>query len=384
MTGKWSLGRSALEPEPPRQPLIAWVGSNARFDTHYRNVVQAAGDDPRTGSLALPLVPFRADGLERYLRLLPVSVREMGGTLPLYRRRDVDVVWSQRGTSILLWLLTVRAWRRTPVVYSIDATLKQLSDFGPLYGYYGGRTQARLAARNRVERLLMRRMTLIIPWTEWAARSVREDYGIPAERIRVLPPGVDIHFWRPPPAPVSGKRLPRGVFVGGDFARKGGDLLLDVFRRRFRGRLELDLVTRAPLGEEPGVRVHAGLAGKDPRLLRLYQEADFLVLPTRADCFSMAGLEALACGLPVVLGRTGGAAEVLEDAVEGLYVEPGDGPGLAAALDQMVSDPSLRERMGQAARSLAERRYDARRNTERLTGLLLDLTAQTPGGAGAV
>lgn len=381
-------GRPAVEVEGARKPLVAWVGATwSGIETQFRNAVHAASDDPRIANLTVALEPYRDDGLERYLGFVPAStratLRQIGGTLPLYRRADVDVVWSQLTLPMLPWLLTAGAWRRTPVVYSIDATLKQVHDFGPLYDYWGGRTRARFAARNRIERLLLRRMTLITPWSEWAARSMRDDYGIPPERIRVLPPGIDLTFWRPSGVPVPGKRLPRAIFVGGDFERKGGDLLLDVFRHRFRGRLELELVTRGDVPDEPGVRVHTGLTANDPRLLALYQTADLLVLPTRADCFSMAGMEALACGLPVILGRTGGAAEVLEDTVQGYYVEPGDEEGLAAALERLVVDASLRRRMSAAGRALAERRYDARRNTGRLTGWLWELAESRSGLAGS-
>lgn len=371
-------GCSAIDSERARKPLVVWVGATwSGIETQFRNLVDAAAADPRLGSLVLALEPYRDDRLDRALRFLPTStratVRQVGGTLPLYRRSDVDAVWSQLTLPILPWLLTVGAWRRTPVVYSIDATLKQLNDFGPLYDHWGGRTRARFAVRNGLERLLLRRMTLLTPWSEWAARSMRDDYGISPERIRVLPPGIDLGFWRPSSRPAPGKRLPRAIFVGGDFERKGGDLLLEVFRGRFRGRLELDLVTRGDVRDEPGVRVYRGLAPNDPRLLALYQSADLLVLPTRADCFSMAGMEALACGLPVVLGRTGGAAEVLEDTVQGYYVDPGDGDTLAAALETLISHASLRKGMGLAGRALAERRYDARRNTARLTGWLQEL-----------
>lgn len=379
---------SALGTGRARKPVVAWVGATwSGIESQYRNSVQAACGDPRVEALALPLRPYRHDALERYLPFLPAStratVREAGDTLALYRRRDVDVVWTQLTLPILPWLLTVRAWRRTPVVYSIDATLKQLNDFGPLYEYWGGRTRARFQVRNRVEGLLLRRMTLITPWSEWAARSMRDDYQVPAERIRVLPPGIDLDLWRPARAAAPEGRMPRAIFVGGDFERKGGDLLLEVYRRRFQGRLELDLVTRGDVREEPGVRVHTGLGPNDPRLRALYRRADLMVLPTRADCFSMAGMEALASGLPVILGRTGGAAEVLEDGVQGYYVEPGDGRALNTALDRLVSHPPLRTRMGEAGRCLAERRYDARRNTGRLIGWLQELAgARTRRTAG--
>lgn len=373
---------TSLHVTPAREsltaPLVAWVGnSQVGSATVFRNLIEPAAMDSRIRTLSWRLEVQRDDTFQRRVKVLPerisLRLRWLGETLPLFQRRDVEVLWTQYLTPLAPWLLTDRVWRRTPVVYSIDATLKQMHDFGPHYNYFGGRSPARYAARNRLERLLLQRMTLITPRSEWAARSMREDYGIPAERIRVVPPGVDLDFLRPSPTPPPGGRLPRAVFVGGDFERKGGDLLLDVFRHRFRGRLELDLVTRANIPEEPGVRLHSGLNANDPALLAVYQRADFMVLPTRAECFGVAAVEALACGLPVILGRVGGTPEVLEDGVQGYYVEPGDGEALGAALERLISQPSLRERMGKASRSLAERRYDRRHITSRLVGWLREL-----------
>ena len=70
----------------------------------------------------------------------------------------------------------------------------------------------------------------------------------------------------------AGNELPRILFVGGDFVRKGGDSLLKVFRERLRHKAELVLVTRAHVAEEPGVRVYpyarAQLAGPARALSR--------------------------------------------------------------------------------------------------------------------
>ncbi|MBO0731606.1 MAG: glycosyltransferase, partial [Acidimicrobiaceae bacterium] len=96
----------------------------------------------------------------------------------------------------------------------------------------------------------------------------------------------------------------------------------------------------------------------------------------------VSAVEGLACGLPVILGRTGATSEVLEEGVQGYYVEPGDGEALAAALEGMISRLSLRRQMGEAGRSLAERRYDARSITTRLIGWMLELADRPPGGDG--
>src|SRR5262249_37290531 len=154
--------------------------------------------------------------------------------------------------------------------------------------------------------------------------------------------------------------LPRLLFVGGHFARKGGRLLLDVFRERLRGRCELDLVTRDDVPEEPGVRVHRGLQAGTPELLALYAGADVFVLPTRGDCFSIASIEAMATGLPVVVSAVGGIPEIVEEGESGHLIAPDDASGLIAALESLLSEPGRRAAFGRRGRQLAETRFDAR------------------------
>ena len=121
-------------------------------------------------------------------------------------------------------------------------------------------------------------------------QSLEEDTGIPRERIEVIHPGVDLELWevqplalvRAPDAPV------RLLFVGGDFDRKGGNLVLDVYRDVLQGRATLDIVTRNPIDDlPPGVQVFNGLGPNDPTLRRLYADSDIFVLPTRADMSSL-------------------------------------------------------------------------------------------------
>ena len=111
-------------------------------------------------------------------------------------------------------------------------------------------------------------------------------------------------------------------------------------------------------------------------LLRLYQEADVFVLPTGADCFSIASIEAMATGLPVVTTRVGGIEDIVENERTGYLVPAGDGAALGAALDRLVDDPARRVEMGRRSRARAVAGFDARRSAERLIEL-----AQTVLGA---
>jgi glycosyltransferase involved in cell wall biosynthesis len=371
-TRQGRLPAVATRTSTPRR--IGLVGvAIAGVETQYRNLLHAVEHSGAVQPLAVTVEPYRSDAMERLLPFLPPSVRgtlrSVRGTAPLFFEH-LDGVWTQIDLPLLPWLLTVGALRQVKLVYTADSTPRLLRGFGRHYGYWGGRSRMKARVRDALHAACLRRAALVNPWTEWAARSMREDYGVPPERIRVVPPGVDIEFWRPAERPAE--RLPRAIFVGGDFIRKGGDLLLAVFRERFRRRLQLDLVTRSQVPEEDGVHVHSGIGPNDPRLRRLYQQADFLVIPTRADCFSMAGLEAMSTGLPVVTCRVGGVAELLDDGREGFLVLPDDGRGLAEAIELLVVDPERRARMGAAARELAAARYDAQRNASRLLSLLTE------------
>ena len=344
------------------------------IETAFKNVVAAVGSEDRMEPITLSIRSFRQDWIERLLPFLPLStrgnLRYVVGTRRLYGPRRLDAVWSHLDLPLLPWMLTRNLFAGVPVVLATDSTPRQLRAFAGHYANWGGRSDRKFRVRERLYAACLGRATAVQAWSEWAAGSLRDDYGVPASRIHVLPPGVDTGFWSPRPRQEDAS-LPRILFVGGDFQRKGGDLLLDVFRKRFAGRAELHLVTRhGAVAPERAVHLHGGFAPNDPGLPELYRRCDVLVIPTRADCFSMAGLEAMACGLPVVTCPVGGVAELFSEGREGHFIPPGDGRALAAALDPLLVDGERRQRLGGAARALVLRRYDARVNTRRLLELI--------------
>jgi glycosyltransferase involved in cell wall biosynthesis len=337
-------------------------------------VVAATESEERLEPLTLSIRSYRQDWIERLLPFLPISMRGnlryLVGTGPLYGPRTLDAVWSHLDLPLLPWMLTRNLFAQVPVILATDSTPRQLRAFAGHYENWGGRSDRKFQLRERLYAACLGRAAAVQAWSEWAARSLREDYGVPASRVHVLPPGVDTDFWSPRPRREDAG-LPRILFVGGDFQRKGGDLLLDVFRSRLAGRAELHLVTGSgAAGAEAGVHLHGGFAPNDAGLPELYRRCDILAIPTRADCFSMAGLEAMACGLPVVTCPIGGVAELFTEGREGHFVAPGDGLALGAALDSLLSQAERRRRLGEAARALALRRYDARVNTRRLLELI--------------
>jgi glycosyltransferase involved in cell wall biosynthesis len=154
--------------------------------------------------------------------------------------------------------------------------------------------------------------------------------------------------------------------VGGDFVRKGGDLLLQVFRDGLDGEFELDIVTRDAVetGALRKVRIHRGLCMESPQLMDLYRQADGFVLPTWGDASGIAIMEAMAAGLPVVSTRVGSLEEVVLHGETGLLVDSGAGEELLASLRQLREDGALALKMGMAGRRRAAERFSAERNCQ--------------------
>jgi D-inositol-3-phosphate glycosyltransferase len=206
-------------------------------------------------------------------------------------------------------------------------------------------------------------------------------YGARAERVAVIPCGVDTDLFQP-----------LGQSAARDLLELPGDpLLLYVGRLQPIKGLEtlLEAVARLATDGQPAVQLlvvggdqderdnsHAaalrrrvgalGLGrrvrflGPQPqrRLRLLYAAADLTVMPSYYESFGMVALEAMACGSPVVASRVGGLTTTVRDGVTGHLVPEGDAAALAARLGALLGDPVVRQRLGaQAVRWAQEHRW---------------------------
>ncbi|MBI3091574.1 MAG: glycosyltransferase [Candidatus Tectomicrobia bacterium] len=237
--------------------------------------------------------------------------------------------------------------------------------------------------RDLGERQVMARADRIVAATYAEKAQLSWFYGVPAERVRVIPCGVDTtRFSRAgiaaqPPVRLPGKQ--NLLFVGRIERIKGLEVLL-------RALAELTTRRAAEQGGEVASPVHLVLIGGESqagpgtdsggriaeksRLLRLasclgiahqvsflgpqpqhrlpayYAAADVVVMPSYYESFGLVALEALACGTPVVASKVGGLPHAIEDGATGYLVPPGNVAQLRARLEKLLDDQRLRRCFG--------------------------------------
>jgi len=261
--------------------------------------------------------------------------------------------------------------RQRPYVISTDITPIQYDRMGQHYRHAADRWGPLKAYKHAVNRRVFQGASAVLPWSSWVRQSLIADYAVPVSRIEVVPPGVNLELWQPRgESPATGPL--RVLFVGGDFHRKGGDVLLRAFRAlREAGddraaQVELHVVTRSPATEGDGVVPHYDLKPNTPDLISVYRSCDVFVLPTEAEAFGIVAVEAAATGLPAIVTDVGGLTDVVTDGETGFVIRPGDVQVLVARLRALATDRTLRARLGFAARLRAETRFDARKNAARI------------------
>jgi UDP-glucose:(heptosyl)LPS alpha-1,3-glucosyltransferase len=258
------------------------------------------------------------------------------------------------------------AGRRTP-----DAAGRRTPDAAWRRALRRASPQARAVARIERERYQPGACRFVLPISALVRDQILRRYALAPERVRVLHPAVDTERFTPRLAPEARTVLraelalpaaaPLLVFVGSDFRRKGLPEFLAALQRlpgvhalvlgndrTAHARRQRDLAGALGVAE----RVH--FAGVRPDPERLLAAADCLVFPSRFDAFGNAVLEAMASGLPVVVSRQAGSAELVIPGQTGAVVDaPEDAAALAAAIEPYL-DPALRLAAGARARRVAE------------------------------
>ena len=228
-------------------------------------------------------------------------------------------------------------------------------------------------SRPDVEAELMGSADRIIASSQHEKDAIRRLYQVPADRIKIIPCGVDLSLFKPLDPKEARRRLGLNgekvvLYVGRIEPIKGLDLLVhSAALIEGAGTLKVMVVggDDAQKGDTSHVKELAedlGIGDKmefvgvvDQRLLPLYYNAaDVCVVPSHYESFSLAALEALACGTPVVASRVGGLPAVIQHGRSGYLLSWRCPEPFADSIQMILSSEGLKARMSQAARSRAE------------------------------
>ena len=232
-----------------------------------------------------------------------------------------------------------------------------------------------LRAVSAREETIYRRAATIFTISERLRRSFIEDFGIPPEHVVAIHagPNFDVDTVSENDRSPGRARRPTVLFVGRQFQRKGGDVLLDAFGIVREHVPEARLIIIGPQRLEvqtDGVECWGFLDKNVPtqreRLLDAYRSADVFCLPTRFEPFGIVFLEAMFFGLPCVGTDAWAVPEMITDGETGYTVPVDDVPALADRLVRLLTNPAEAARMGAAAAARARTEFTWRAVVDRM------------------
>lgn len=225
-----------------------------------------------------------------------------------------------------------------------------------------------------------------------------EQWGIPKEKIVKIVPGVDSAFFHPQEKPcrliekynLQDKQVI--MTVGRLDERKGHDLVIRAMAQLIKRLPRLVYMIVGKGREEPRLKnlaedlklsdriIFTGFI-TDASLPDYYNLCDVFVLPNREteqhdqlkgdyEGFGIVFLEANACGKPAIAGSSGGSCEAVVDGATGLLVDPRNENEIAHAIERILTDRSLADRLGMAGRRRAEKEFDWQHIAKRMEEIL--------------
>ena len=324
--------------------------------------------DGKTQVCFHPVPVLRGPGLVTYLSFFLSATwqvrragRRHGGFHTVYSpgpncgQVQVSTAWFCQARQLALF----RSGKHRPPPHSVMDWLKL------------GNRWAYAAAVTGMERLFYAspRLRRVVSPSRLLARDLTAFYGLPEERVRVAYAGVDSEHFTPAHRAELRERARREMdlpadrfvffFIGNNWLIKGlfhllralphvPDALLVVVGADYE-RIE----SWRRMSEEFGVADRIRYVGRRPDILYYYAAADALLAPSVYDTFALMPMEAMACGLPVIVSRNAGVAEIVGKDSALVVENIEDSAELAGAMNRIARDSDLRARLAASGLQLS-------------------------------
>ena len=339
--------------------------------------------------------PFRLDGFRERIYFHEVEMEQY----PLFEhspyslalavaiheaaaKHDLDLVHAHyaipHATSAWIAREMLLPGRELPVVTTLHGTDITLVGIQPSY--------------QSITRFSILRSQGVTAVSEFLREETVRGFGVPRERIRVIPNFIDTSRYRRGREPCHRSHLaPAGekivMHISNFRPVKRVTDVVEVFARLLQSvRARLVLVGDGPerprameRAEELGIERSVLFLGKHSSVEDLLSCCDLFLLPSESESFGLAALEAMACGAPVVASRIGGIPEVVADGESGHLLPVGDVEGMAAAAARILTDGPTWRRMSAASREIAVTRFES----DRVVPVYEELYRDVVGAVGA-
>jgi UDP-glucose:(heptosyl)LPS alpha-1,3-glucosyltransferase len=322
--------------------------------------LSAAGRDEDVGTVRSAPLPARivaSIGNARLRLAVEVPLFTFWSTVVARRRRRAGDVLLSHGDSLAGDFFVAHSCHRAAVEEKRKAGDRRWW-FYPLHWFVLFRESLVFGRGNRPR---------LVAISRGVGEEFRRIYGMPDDRMLLIPNGVDRERFRPAPDRAALRRrlgVPENAFVllfaGHEFHRKGLRLILEGMAQCPSAAEPILLVaggddprTYRELAKSLGIDGRVHFLGRRSDVHDLYAAANLFVFLSNYESAPLVGLEALAAGLPLITTRVNGMEDFVEPEANGLFTERSAG-GFASVLARVMDDPELLERLRAGARPSTE------------------------------
>lgn len=276
-------------------------------------------------------------------------------------KEDYDLIFAPAASSEIAFLNT-----KIPIIYLSDTTFTLMVDY---YPEFSNLLNVSIREGNIIEELAIKKASLVLYPSEWAAQSALKDYHADEARIHVIPFGANLEDIPPKEIILEKKKSGRCklLFLGVNWQRKGGSIAFETLLELVELGIQSELVvcgcTPPKAFSHKRMNVIPFLDKNDEEqrkeLTNLFLTSDFLLLPTRSECSGIAFCEANAFGLPVITTNTGGVAGTVKDGENGFMLPMNArGSDYAKIIHGIYQDDKLYSEMVKSSRKTFDERLN--------------------------
>ncbi len=235
---------------------------------------------------------------------------------------------------------------KIPIIYITDGTFSSCLNY---HESLKNLTQKSIVEGNLIEQQAIQKSKYVIVSSEWAQKSVLNDYKANPEKVKLIPFGANFDLL--PAKNEINYSVPEQwkiLFVGVYWENKGGEIAFNAFKLLLEKGMNVSLTVLGctPPAEfkRPKMTVIPFIDKNDlkgqEKLNQIYKEHHFLILPTRFDCTPIVINEASAFGIPCLVSNTGGVAGHLKENKNGYLIDYNDkGEGYATKIEYLIQHP---------------------------------------------